>query len=93
MKWNFTNFHKKPELIPQYQVILEETAPNLYDPEGDSTGDIQRQIDHQWLLITEWLKYGLKNSCGRSGRFRHHEGMFWTPDLKAQSAELNDKIN
>ena len=27
------------------------------------------------------------------GRFRHHQGMFWTPELKAQSKHFNTVIN
>jgi hypothetical protein len=46
-----------------------------------------------WNNITEWLSYALKNSCGMLGRFRHHQGMFWTPELKAQSKQFKTVIN
>jgi hypothetical protein len=60
---------------------------------GNTRKEIQEEIDAMWNNITEWLSYALKNSCGMLGRFRHHQGMFWTPELTAESNQLNAVIN
>jgi hypothetical protein len=92
-KWKFTSFHTSPDLIGQFQTILQETTPEISEPKGNTRNAIQEDIDAMWNNITEWLSYALKNSCGMLGRFRHHKGMFWTPELKAQSKQFNTVIN
>ena len=92
-KWKFINFHKTPDLIAQYQIILDETKPTLSEFREQNIEQIQNEMDKDWSKINEWITYALENSCGHFGKFRNHEGMFWTPELTNQSQQVNDMAN
>jgi hypothetical protein len=93
IKWNLHKFRTSPDFTDIYQRELLSNIPLIPDLEPKDYNVKQSQVDMIWSEIMAWIKRALEKSCGKQGKFRNHEGMFWTPKLKEQSNELNDVVN
>ncbi len=86
-------FRTYPHCIDIYERELFSDIPLISDLEASDYFVKQSQIDVIWSEITAWIKQALEKSYGKQGKFRNHEGMFWTPSLKEKSKELEDVFN
>ena len=80
-------FIKDGDCVIEYQKLLQDNKPEF------ELEDSKNSINRNWKKIEKWLNQALLGSCGYQQQKGWNQNLWWPPELRNQSQEIDDYLN